>query len=396
MTFRKVCGEAAAADNEAAEAWKKNRLKKILSDYKPEDIYNADETGLFYKLLPNYTLAFQGEKCTGGKLSKLRITVMLATNMTGTDKLKLFVIGKASKPRCFKGIKSLPVSYSADKKAWMTEILYGNWLRQLDHKLHCQNRKIVLIVDNCTAHGVIKDLKAITVEFLPPNVTSTTQPMDQGVIQSFKRNYRKSLLNRVILNIEHGKEYEVDLLSAIYLAAAAWDSVTAQTISNCFGHAGFKQQETANNDVTLDDNETLDIADPDHVDNEGDNLIAMLREKGGFPENVNFEKYLNADRNLECHEGITEEAILNSIRQKYEEEKVSSGEDEDLGEDLGLIKRVRPTLKQATDAVDVLRSFFETTENSEEILQLVIKIENKVLSCSSILQQAKVTRYFHP
>jgi len=41
---------------------------------------------------------------------------MVGANMSGTEKLKLFVIGKEKKSRCFKGIKSLPVDYRSNKK----------------------------------------------------------------------------------------------------------------------------------------------------------------------------------------------------------------------------------------------------------------------------------------
>ena len=98
--------------------------------YSPEDIYNVDETGLFYKLLPDRTYTFKGENCHGGKRSKERITLLLGSNMTGTDKLKPLVIGKAAKPRCFKGINidSLPVLYRANAKAWMTSQIFNWWL----------------------------------------------------------------------------------------------------------------------------------------------------------------------------------------------------------------------------------------------------------------------------
>ena len=45
-----------------------------------------------------------------------------------------------------------------------------------------QERKLVMIVDNCPAHAEVSGLKAINLQFLPPNTTSCTQPMDQGVI----------------------------------------------------------------------------------------------------------------------------------------------------------------------------------------------------------------------
>lgn len=68
------------------------------------------------------------------KKSKDRITVMVACNMTGLEKLKLLVIGKSKNPRCFKGIKSLDVDYEFNKKAWMTSEIYIKWLLKLDKK----------------------------------------------------------------------------------------------------------------------------------------------------------------------------------------------------------------------------------------------------------------------
>ena len=92
-----ISGEAAAADINAANAWIDKTLPGLLQRYAPEDIYNADESGLFYEGLPNKTLAYKGEKCFGGKLSKKRVKLLLCTNMSGTDKRKLLFIGRSSK-----------------------------------------------------------------------------------------------------------------------------------------------------------------------------------------------------------------------------------------------------------------------------------------------------------
>ena len=62
-------------------------MKEILEKYAPEDIYKADEAGLFFQLLPDRTLAFKGEECYGGKKSKQRLTVVLCTNSTGTHRI---------------------------------------------------------------------------------------------------------------------------------------------------------------------------------------------------------------------------------------------------------------------------------------------------------------------
>jgi hypothetical protein len=68
------------------EEWRKEQLLKIFEGYKPKNIYNAEETGLFFRLPPNKTLSLKGDRCSGGKNSKERITVLLAFNADGTDK----------------------------------------------------------------------------------------------------------------------------------------------------------------------------------------------------------------------------------------------------------------------------------------------------------------------
>ena len=68
---------------------------------------------------------FKTAKCHGGKHSKKLLTIPLATNMTGTEKRKPLVIGKPKKRLCLAGIKTLPLKYTANKKAWITADLFG-------------------------------------------------------------------------------------------------------------------------------------------------------------------------------------------------------------------------------------------------------------------------------
>jgi hypothetical protein len=55
----------------------------MMSPYEPKNIYNADETGLFFRALSTRSLAVKGEKRTGGKMSEERLTVLLCGNMVG-------------------------------------------------------------------------------------------------------------------------------------------------------------------------------------------------------------------------------------------------------------------------------------------------------------------------
>ena len=110
-----------------------------------------------------------GEKCAGGKHSKVRLTGMAAASAIG-EKLPMFVIGRSAKPRCFKNVKNLPCRYRAQAKSWMDSFLFDEWVKELDRKFEGQNRKVALIVDNCPAHPSIEEgLKAVEVIFLPPN-----------------------------------------------------------------------------------------------------------------------------------------------------------------------------------------------------------------------------------
>ena len=83
-----------------------------------QNIYNADEAGLYFRASSYKTHTLKKEKCIGGKLPKYRLTILHCANMAG-DKEKLLVIGKAAKPRSFNNVNmnSLPVTWKFNKKA---------------------------------------------------------------------------------------------------------------------------------------------------------------------------------------------------------------------------------------------------------------------------------------
>jgi hypothetical protein len=68
-------------------------VRDLVAQYGPENTYNMDETGLFWKLVPERTLAT--EAGSGGKKSKDRITLALTCNGDGSDKLEHWIIGRS-------------------------------------------------------------------------------------------------------------------------------------------------------------------------------------------------------------------------------------------------------------------------------------------------------------
>ena len=135
IAFKRMHGEKKDADTGAAEHWIENTLPSLLESYDSENVYNADETGLYYRALPDGTLTFKSDTSGGSKKSKDRVTVLVACNMTGSDKRRLLVIGKSRDPRCFRGKKGLPVSYNNSQNAWMTSDIFEKWLREFNRDM---------------------------------------------------------------------------------------------------------------------------------------------------------------------------------------------------------------------------------------------------------------------
>jgi uncharacterized protein YeeX (DUF496 family) len=76
-------------------------------------------------------------------------------------------------------------------------LVLSEWLNEVNRKMKRANRKILLFVDNATSH-VDLNLSDVAVRFLPPNLTSKMQPLDKGIIQSMKLQYRKQLMRALI------------------------------------------------------------------------------------------------------------------------------------------------------------------------------------------------------
>lgn len=221
ISFKSISGEAASV-NMADVSTFLDKVSSIVAKYSPKDIYNIDETGLFFRALPSKTMHLKKEKCIGGKLSKERVTILHCVNMAG-EKEKLLVIGKAAKPRAFKNISinELPVTWKSNHKAWMTGQIMMHWLKELDRKLEMQKRKILLFLDNAACHPKDAQLNNIQLVFFPPNCTSVCQPLDQGIIKSFKTFYRSFIVKDLLVKIDStgsGSELtrSINVLDAIF------------------------------------------------------------------------------------------------------------------------------------------------------------------------------------
>ena len=80
---------------------------------------------------------------------------------------------------------------------------------------------------------------------LPLNATSVVKPLDQGIIRSVKRRYKKKLAERYLVSVKNNKDAntllkQLDIVVAINMVANAGKETNLTIIHNCFRKAGFK------------------------------------------------------------------------------------------------------------------------------------------------------------
>ena len=62
-----MSGERGAVDKDLTDKWVEDVLRPTLKNLEPKDVFNLDETALFWRLLPDRTFSFKGDQCLGGK-----------------------------------------------------------------------------------------------------------------------------------------------------------------------------------------------------------------------------------------------------------------------------------------------------------------------------------------
>ena len=108
--------------------------------------------------------------------------------------------------------------------------IFEEFTIKLDKWAKCGGRKIMLLADNAPSHKMDVDqfpsedlgglkcirLPNVLVVFLPPNTTSHVQPLDAGIIRTFKAYYRRKLLTWLIQLAEEAESSGVafDISSA--------------------------------------------------------------------------------------------------------------------------------------------------------------------------------------
>ena len=311
---RRIVGEAGDVSTETITSWME-RISELIEGYSLENIWNMDESGCFFKALPDKGLVEKGKQAKGGKKSKQRLTVAFFVNAAGEKVDQPIVIWKSKLPRCFKKLKDpsrpVDVHYFSNPKSWMTSEVMAAVLARFNRKLLFEDRKVILFLDNATCHpeSLIDQFSQIKIVFLPKNTTSRLQPLDAGIIQNFKVKYRKRLVKYVLARIQEDASATeivkgVDVLMAIRWLQEAWKEVSNVTIKNCFEKCGVKGE-----------GDLMEVEDDDDLEFE-----ALVKE---FTTDLSAEEYANFDDNVPASEPVINEFEVD-WRQRVREESINA------------------------------------------------------------------------
>lgn len=233
------------------------------------------------------------------------------------------------------------------------------WLQLVDQHVGQQvRRKILLMVDNCTAHGkpeTLPPFQNMLVELLLPNTASRLQPLDAGIIVWLKAGYGRRLLFCIFNNIDMGRE---SICNVSILTAMRWDTeIWRKLIKKCFDYCLKVVTETSAKELCIPELDTVDGMVRDAMECGVEFTRAGLESMLTF----NDEDFIIEDVFLEQLEreiggmcDTKDEDVIN--------EDPNDEEDTSLAEDITVLARAMSILERCEELFDSSRKAFSDCE----------------------------------
>ncbi|XP_073536165.1 tigger transposable element-derived protein 5 [Phyllobates terribilis] len=350
--------------------------------YGDEQIYHANITGLYWKLLPDQTQDVVTDKPGGYQKVKDSVTIFLAANLTCNHKLRPLVVGKLRDPSSLRNQNHvrLPATYMFCKNGCMTPDLLRQWFfdefvprvkRYL--RLCSLQQKAVLLVNQCPGSPPSKELQtpdgSIRVLFLSKNTRSKVPSMGHGVISSFKLLYKRELL-RLVLSAEGSPSDFLKsflLKDMIFLSGQAWSMIQAGNIEKCWLY-GLK--------ATFESSAMADTVGDDYnkVFSDLTNLVTLVY-KHLAPEDVAEWVHLD-DPILAIEESLERRTADNAC------------DNEDASEDDNIEHDLNPSMGEAVQGLETALRWFEAQE-PQNVASIAIAQLRSLIVTTQCLQQIK-------
>ena len=366
-------GELGSVPSSADEEMR--ALRTLAGEYKEEDVYNMDETGLYWKMIPSRGLSTQLRP--GVKKEKARVSLVFVVNSTGSDRLPVWIIGKSKKPRALKNVSvtTMGGEWRWNQKAWMNTTVMCEWLQAF--YIHIGSiREVLLTMDNFSAHVLALQLTPppsnIRIAWLPKNSTSRFQPLDQGIIQSFKSNYRRQWLGYMLgcYEREENPLKSMNLHLAIRWIVRSWNHyVSNTTIYNCF-----RKSTLMSSPISL----PVSI-DPPNITS----LYEQVQRAGNIQDMMSISNFLNPieeqDLDAEEEQELDPDAVLQDVLSEHLSLQLADDDEED-DQQLGKPER------SIQDAIQALQVVIEFAEGRDDVktaqLRAIERLEQELEALS--------------
>ena len=378
IRMRKQHGEVPSVNHSATEEMK--AIQTIAGEYDEENIFNMDETGLFWRQAPTSGLGTQSRP--GQKREKARITLTVCVNSTGSERLPIWIIGTAKMPRSLHGIniQALGGVWHSNKKAWMTTFIMSEWLHSFYSYIGL-SRPVLLLLDNFSAHiqgvNITPPPANIKIQWLPANSTSVYQPLDQGIIMNLKTYYRKTWLHFIIERYEHQQDPTtlITLYDAVRWVLHAW----RYNISNTTIYSCFRKSQVIQPQISLPTEPVPDLT----------SLYQETQQAGHIKDMMSLSNFINPPG--EDAEPAEESESLESIISQHVHPQIDGDSDHD-----GPAAPPPPSLKAAIDGLRMVLQYQEHSQETclDEIKQLE-QLERRLLyKAVSLKQQQTLDQWF--
>lgn len=213
--------------------------------------------------------------------------------------------------------------------------------------------KAILILDNAPAHPEASMMRSedgnVTCYFLPANSTCILQPMDQSVIETFKRRYRKNFIKNLVMEedcslADYWKKYT--LKNAVDNSSDAWAEVSGDILKKAWNKLWPEEEE----EESVDDGNDADVYDEIVTDS---SAVFSVDE-------TEIGDWLLCDVNEDCYRLLTEDEIIEMAREAEltdsEADTESEWDDGDTTDD----ETVKDERKDAREAAANMQKFIDS------------------------------------
>lgn len=246
--------------------------------------------------------------------------------------------------------------------------------------------RALLPLDNAPSHPpeeelVKDDIKAI---FLPPNVTSLIQPMDQGVIECLKRRYRRKYISSIVEKSEGGCNIfetmkSFNIKDAIYTIAESWEELKPDTLRKSWRKLW---PNVMNESDRIDDEQNNDTQE----------IVKDLQTvQPNVPASEIEEWIAQCDEDCETNEELSDNQIIAVVLEHNGKETVIEDSDDDDDEPPARISHAN-----AKNAFDIALQYIEQSSTSTPMDILWIKKwRNTAAKCKQeSAKQKSITDFF--